>query len=825
MDRVINFCENPGMRAVLGCLLGLALAMPTASVAQAAGRDDLEVREARNAWTATSPPGPSDRVIVRFKAGADRAERRQAREEVATQDFTSLGRRFQLLALEPGQPPDAAVESLKSNPDVAEAARDGYSVLHDTTPDDQFFPLLWGLDNQGTNVGGVASSTPGADIDALKAWTKTVGDPSVVVAVLDSGTRPEHPDLKNRMWSNVDETAGDGLDNDGNGYVDDTFGMDFAGEDIDVLPLQFDSDPMDDSIGAGHGTHVSGTIAAEVNNGLGVAGVTQRGSFMPIRVCGWSPSEQAVLCPFSAQIAGINYAGSNGARVANMSLGGFYGVSLVQDAFAANPNTLFVVSAGNEGVDTELPSRATYPCSWDPTKSTIPGAVDNVVCVAASDQNDAPAWFTNWGRDKVDLAAPGTQIASTYIDPRTVFTEDFYENFAFENWSTSGFTLTTDFWGKPGIIAQGAPPNTTSTAVTPAVSISGVNTCVAWTYRSPSLGGGATYTIEVLKDGQPIASDGRRWGFLPRYQVVPFTTEDGLHEYSVRYTYNNGADQGWNNFWVGDVRVDCPEPAGQEDGDSLGYLNGTSMAAPHVSGTAALLAAYEPAASTMQLKQALLSSVDPVAQFDPQTGSRPVASGGRLNADRALDAVDALVTPETSITSGPSETSPGTWAVGFSSDAKTPVGFQCRVDGAPFAACTSPMQLSGFGPGNHTFEVRAKDTHGNVDPTPATATWTVPATQVPPPDQQQQAQPTLLPPTKVTGVSVKRTARKAVIRWRSVPGATSYRVTVGKTTKTTTKPSFTVKKLKPKSKATVKIIAVNGAGSSPVVTVKVKRAK
>ena len=83
----------------------------------------------------------------------------------------------------------------------------------------------------------------------------------------------------------------------------------------------------------------------------------------------------------------------------------------------------------------------------------------------------------------------------------------------------------------------------------------------------------------------------------------------------------------------------------------------------------------------------------------------------------------------------------------------------------------------------------------------------------------------MLPPTKVTGVSVKRTARKAVIRWRSVPGATSYRVTVGKTTKTTTKPSFTVKKLKPKSKATVKIIAVNGAGSSPVVTVKVKRAK
>src|SRR5690606_19296541 len=103
-----------------------------------------------------------------------------------------------------------------------------------------------------------------------------------------------------------------------------------------------------------------------------------------------------------------------GARIANMSLGGTFGEPLVRDAFAANPQVLFVISAGNNGDDTQVSGQTTFPCSWDPTTSSVPGAVDNVVCVAASDQDDARAVFSNWGKTNVDIAAPGTETLSTY---------------------------------------------------------------------------------------------------------------------------------------------------------------------------------------------------------------------------------------------------------------------------------------------------------------------------------------------------------------------------------------------------------------------------
>ena len=165
-------------------------------------------------------------------------------------------------------------------------SRDGYSVLHATQPNDPLFNQLWGLDNKGLNIGGVEASTAGDDISALDAWSKTIGDKSVIVADLDDGIRPAHPDLENRIWTNPGETPGDGIDNDSNGIVDDVIGADFAGANIDSIVV--DNDPTDDIPQGGHGTHTAGTIAAEGNNGVGITGVAQKATIMPLRVCGWS---------------------------------------------------------------------------------------------------------------------------------------------------------------------------------------------------------------------------------------------------------------------------------------------------------------------------------------------------------------------------------------------------------------------------------------------------------------------------------------------------------------------------------------------------------
>lgn len=809
------------MRAPLVLLTGAALALSVSSGAYAS--DPAPEPGLSGSEVPGNPPAVlKDRVIVRWAPGSTRAQRADARAEVGSEDVANLGKRFAVITLPGDDDSNAALASLRSDPAVSDADFDGYSVLHANEPNDPLFNQLWGLDNQGLSINGVASSTPGDDIDALKAWGKTVGDSSVIVADLDDGIRPNHPDLKNRIWNNADEVPGDGLDNDGNGYVDDTFGMDFASANIDSIVN--DNDPTDDIPQGGHGTHTAGTIAAQGDNGEGITGVAQKSTLMPIRVCGWSPTANlgagGVFCPFSSQIAGINYAGANGAKIANMSLGGSTANTLVRDAFAANPQVLYVISAGNDTNNNDVSAR--YPCAWDPSTSGIPNAVDNVVCVAASDQNDAKASFSNWGKTRVDVAAPGTEVLSTY--PFTdVFTEDFETaGWPYAGWSDGGWVRSDaaplSNFGITSTTTPAQPDTTTRTTTTPTFSVTGPTQCKMFMDRVIVRSASDVANYKVFVDGLEALS------FNPTSSGLVFGAFDvpaGPHDVNATFSFTRNGGAVTNGFSLNRVYVTCNVPVGSESSNDYGFLAGTSMAAPHVTGTAALLAAYEPDATTMQLKQALLSTVDPVAQFNPETGTYPISTGGRLNADKALTAVDAVISPGTSITSAPSGSTVDTTATfAFTTDAKTPVTFDCRIDAGAFTPCASPLVVSGLAPGSHTFEVRAEDQPGNVDPTPASASWAVLAPETPP-----QVKPPLAAPSKVTGVKVKRTKKKAIIRWKAVAGATSYRVTVGKKTKTVAKPSFTLKKLTPKSKAKVKISAANSAGSSPVVTVKVKRAK
>jgi hypothetical protein len=218
----------------------------------------------------------------------------------------------------------------------------------------------------------------------------TTGAPGVVVAVVDSGVDVAHPDLAPNLWADPGETGAgreaNGLDDDGDGLIDDRMGWDW---------VQGDNQPLD---GNGHGTHVSGTIAARGDDATGVAGVAWSASIMPLRVLGDDGSGRV-----SDVVKAYGYAARHGARVLNASLGGGSFSRTERDAIAAAPNVLFVVAAGNDGADND--ATGSYPCNY---------GLDNVVCVAASDQSDGLASFSNYGATTVDIAAPGVNIASSW---------------------------------------------------------------------------------------------------------------------------------------------------------------------------------------------------------------------------------------------------------------------------------------------------------------------------------------------------------------------------------------------------------------------------
>jgi subtilisin family serine protease len=243
----------------------------------------------------------------------------------------------------------------------------------------------------------IAQSTPFADVpnlggtnwglDKVKApevWAKGYTGQGIVVAVIDTGVDYTHPDLDGNIWTNTGEIPDDGIDNDGNGFIDDVRGWDFTNR---------DNNPMDDD---GHGTHVAGTIAAE-RNGFGVTGVAYDAKIMPVKVLGPDGGSYADVA------AGIRYAANNGAQVINLSLGGSVSSSVVADAvrYAVEKGAVVVMAAGNEGR-----SQPGFPANLARTYGIAVGAID---------QSDRLASFSNRaGRTTLDyVVAPGVGIRST----------------------------------------------------------------------------------------------------------------------------------------------------------------------------------------------------------------------------------------------------------------------------------------------------------------------------------------------------------------------------------------------------------------------------
>lgn len=626
-------------------VVSLALGALALAPAALAGQE----QPAPGAAPVTPPTVYSDsRVIVEWAANADHVDKVGARSDAEVAFDGDLGNRsFQLVEVEPGQTARGAIQELRTNPAVVLAERDA-SVATSSIPNDPKFGQLWGLQNTGLGIDGFTGAVPGVDVNAPAAWDRTVGAPATVIADIDTGYRFEHPDLENVAWTNSAEAGGTpGVDDDSDGVVDDIHGADFVGSNADTPILIADGDPTDDNLlSGGHGVHTAGTMGAEGNNGFGITGVAQDVRIMPLRVCSNSPlAGNEARCPTSSQIAAINYAAAKGARAANMSLGGTSSSQAVVNAIAAAKETLFVISAGNDSEDND--SIHHYPCDYTPqtqASPAVPGAVDNIVCVAATDQADGLASFSDWGATSVDLGAPGTEILSTFPNLRPV-NEGFEGGDFATRWSATGanggFSLTsgaplngngmTNFAG--GIQAANTTRQSTSSAFT--ATEEGRN-CQAFTSRKVTLGNGDTFTYEVLLNNVVVASLTKAnaassdSSFASRFLTFPDVHVGDQIRYRVSYAAGAAPEAG---VLLDDFYISCMAPVGSAK--NYDFLQGTSMAAPHVTGAAGLLFSLKPAATVTEVKNALLTGVDAVPSLSGKT-----TSGGRLDIAKAMDSLE-----------------------------------------------------------------------------------------------------------------------------------------------------------------------------------------
>lgn len=627
-------------------------------------------------------------VLVRFRPGVARPEQAAIRRAVGLrlEDRLPLAR-LQLVETGRGQTVREAVAGLEALPQVA-YAEPNFDYHIDAIPDDPSFEDQWGL----------------TQIDAPSAWDVTTGSASVVAAVLDTGLEYEHPDIVDNLWSNAAEIPVNANDDDGNGFIDDTSGWDFVGD---------DPDPRDAN---GHGTHVAGILGAEGNNGIGVAGVNWEVAIMLLRVC-----EASGSCDSASIVEAIAYAGDMGADVANMSFSGGAFSQAQKDALDAAPGTLFVASAGNSGTNNDVTPQ--YPCSYTSA---------NLICVAASTFSDTRVASSNVGPTSVDLAAPGDDVLSTLPAFDTLFTDDF-EGAA--NWDfveapttdTNKWERTDEHGSSPthsiadshgGVYGQSA--NASVVKTTP-VDLGGRSACsLDYRLRLQSqagadwLGAEAAHGVESF-----VPLD--QWSGTTGSGFTKLTSDlgeyEGDSETALRFRFTaNGDSIVQDGAHVDDVEVRCAKPEASYTGTESGELTGTSMASPHVAGVGALLRAATPGATVAQMKAAILASADPVPAFTSIT-----VTGGRLDAAGATTFITDATAPGSFGLVSPADgstvpTASPTFAWQASAEPESGVTYQLFVDGVlnREVSGTSTGPAAPLAEGPHTWFVGAVNGMGLV---------------------------------------------------------------------------------------------------------------
>ncbi len=549
-----------------------------------------------------------------------------------------------ILSVNDPQTFDSKIAEMRSDPNVAYAEPNYKRYISDISTNDTYQDRLWGLDNTGQTIAGdqgTIAGKSGADIHANNAWAINEGtNANVIVAVIDTGVAYNHPDLASNMW-------------DGSNCKDDTgvaivggcnHGYNFADNNNNPLPVD-----------SSHGTHVSGTIAAIKNNGKGIAGVAPHVKIMALRF-GFD---------VASEVQAIDFAIQNGAKVINASFGGTQFSQAEYDAISRfrDAGGIFVAAAGNNGTNND--TSHFYPSDYD---------LSNIISVAATDQNDNLASFSDFGPTSVDIGAPGVNILSTIADSLKL-SESFSSTTVLSvpsNWTKGG--VTTNHWGVLsssgnkalyGDVNQFSYTANANTSIDSPVIDLGGTTGATISFQATC---NTEYTttdwrdymeLEYSSDGttftpaqDPFSGGDFQWdeAYLNGntgpitgsyyFDGVTIPTEDLTSNFKFRYRWVTNAT---NNHYAGcsvdNISVDA---FGDGSDEKYDYYSGTSMATPHVVGLAALLFGYQPTLTAAQVRSDILSSGDSLSSL-----SGKIVSGKRINAGNAL----LLVDPTKQITS------------------------------------------------------------------------------------------------------------------------------------------------------------------------------
>lgn len=492
---------------------------------------------------------------------------------------------------------ETMVANLQANPAVAHA-QPNYIYHASVVPNDADFGTMWGLNNSN-----------GVDINAPEAWNLRNDCSTVVVAILDSGINYNHVDLKDNMWVDSDYLIYSG---GGHGY-------DYVDGDFDAMDTN------------GHGTHVAGTVGAAGNNGFGTTGVCWKVQLMAVRVL-----NAAGVGTTANIVSGIDYATTNGAHVINASLGSTSGspgdAMDLAIARAQARGIIFVAAAGNSGSNNN--TTPVYPANYNRS---------NIISVAAVDQNGDLASFSNFGSSTVDVAAPGVSILSTWNGTNETVTNSSFSSWTRQgNWGTSTQTygsvqypmLTnhSDWYG------TGYANNENSYAFLN-FDLSGIDAATLYFRTDYAINSGDTYRIGYSSTGgNPSSALLSISNGTTGNALFPITSLLGSEldlkncltaACTIGFQLQSDGTTGTPQIGAGIADVKITKTTLTTN--SCSSIQGTSMAAPHVAGLAALLKAQRPSASYTTILSRIKNNGTSLSSLSGKT-----VFGKMINAQSAL---------------------------------------------------------------------------------------------------------------------------------------------------------------------------------------------